>query len=249
MTPHPRTPGMPCWASLMVHGLEPAQDFYRALFGWEFQPGPEQLGPYVRAVLDGREVAGIGMLAPERQLSIAWTTYLATDDADDTAHRVWMCGGTVGVGPLDAGEAGRVAMCADPAGAVFGIWQAGRHEGAQRHGVPGTTVRNDLLTVETPAAVAAEFYRLVFGYEVEDAGDDGVNLLVEGHPVAVVRGGDADEAPHWMTYFAVEDVEAAAKLVVELGGRVEEGPYDGDYGRAVEVADPEGAVFTMVAAG
>ena len=39
----------------MVHGLTATQDFYGSLFGWEFQPGPQQLGPYSRALLDGYE--------------------------------------------------------------------------------------------------------------------------------------------------------------------------------------------------
>ena len=79
-----RTPGAPCWVSLMAHGLAATQEFYGGLFGWEFRPGPSISGPYVRAVLDGREVAGIGELAPGRHLPVAWTTYLATDDADAT---------------------------------------------------------------------------------------------------------------------------------------------------------------------
>lgn len=95
-------PGTPCWVSLMVHGMATTQDFYGALFGWEFQPGPQQLGPYVRALLDGRQVAGIGQLPPDRHLPIAWTPYFASADADLTAETVRHCGGTVGVGPLDA---------------------------------------------------------------------------------------------------------------------------------------------------
>lgn len=55
-------PGTPCWVSLMAHGLTATQEFYGQLFGWDFRPGPEQLGPYVRALLDGQEVAGIGQL-------------------------------------------------------------------------------------------------------------------------------------------------------------------------------------------
>lgn len=57
-------PGTPCWVSLMVHGLAATQDFYGALFGWEFQPGPQQLGPYVRALLNGREVAASANCRP-----------------------------------------------------------------------------------------------------------------------------------------------------------------------------------------
>lgn len=129
-----RTPGTPCWVSLMVHGLGTTEEFYAELFGWEYAPGPEQLGPYVRALLDGREVAGIGEMPPDRHLPVAWTTYLATDDADATAEAIRSCGGTVAVGPLDAGIAGRVAICSDPLGAIFGIWQAQTHLGTRTHG-------------------------------------------------------------------------------------------------------------------
>lgn len=100
------TPGTPCWVSLMVRGLDATEQFYGALFGWEFRPGPRPLGPYVRAVLDGYPVAGIGVLSPDRRLPAAWTPYFASDDVDLTAEVVRSCGGTVGVGPLDADDAG-----------------------------------------------------------------------------------------------------------------------------------------------
>ncbi|MGW6538981.1 VOC family protein [Streptomyces sp. NPDC055051] len=246
-----RSPGTPCWVSLMVHGIEATQQFYQALFGWDFVPGPQQLGPYVRALLGGREVAGIGQLPPDRHLNIAWTTYLATPDADETAESIRCCGGTVAVGPLDAGEAGRMVVCADPAGAVFGVWQAEAHHGTALAGPPGTPVWNELLTYET--ATVGKFYRTVFGYEVEPVGSadlDYATLHVRGRPVASLHGvGEdlpRDRGPHWMTYFEVEDVDAAAKLVAELGGKVLRPPREATAGRLALVADPEGAVFTLV---
>ncbi|MGV9691244.1 VOC family protein [Streptomyces sp. NPDC003444] len=245
-----RPPGTPCWVSLMVHGLDATQEFYRALFGWEFVPGPEQLGPYVRALLGGREVAGIGRLPVDRHLRIAWTPYLATEDADETAESIRGCGGTVAVGPLDAGEAGRMAICSDPTGAVFGVWQAKAHHGTATAGPPGTPVWNELLTYETSIG---KFYRTVFDFELGPADPpehDYATLFVDGAPVASLHGvGDAlprDRGPHWMTYFEVADVDAAARLVVELGGRVLSPPRDGTAGRLAVVADPEGAVFTLV---
>ncbi|MEU2508116.1 VOC family protein [Streptomyces sp. NPDC007863] len=246
-----RSPGTPCWVSLMVHGIEGTQDFYRELFGWEFVPGPRQLGPYVRALLGGREVAGIGQLPPDRHLNTAWTTYLATDDAGETAESIRCCGGTVAVGPLDAGEAGRLVICADPTGAVFGVWEAEAHHGTALAGPPGTPVWNELLTYET--ATVGKFYRSVFGYEVEpvvSADFDYATLHVDGRPVASLHGvGEElarDRGPHWMTYFEVDDTDAAARLVVELGGQVLRPPRDGTAGRLALVADPEGAVFTLV---
>ncbi|MET9622018.1 VOC family protein [Streptomyces sp. NPDC006464] len=246
-----RPPGTPSWVSLMVHGLDATQEFYGALFGWEFVPGPQQLGPYVRALLDGKEVAGIGQLPPDRHLPVAWTTYLATDDAAGTTETIRCCGGTVAVGPLDAGEAGRLAICSDPTGAVFGVWQAEAHHGTATAGPPGTPVWNELLTHET--SMVAKFYRTVFGYEIEpvvSADFDYLTLHLDGRPVASLHGvGTAlprDRGAHWMTYFEVADTDAAARLVTELGGRVLRQPREGTAGRLATVTDPEGAVFTIV---
>lgn len=250
-----RTPGTPCWVSLMVHGLDAMKEFYGELFGWDFAPGPQQLGPYVRGLLDGREVAGIGQLPADRDLPITWTPYLASDDADETAESIHCSGGTVAVGPLDAGEAGRMVICADPSGAVFGVWQAAAHLGTAVAGTPGTPVWNELLTQETESV--AKFYRTVFGYGLDPLGSpraeadaDLVTLLVEGRPVASLHGvGNAlprDRGAHWMTWFEVADPDAAAGRVEKLGGRVLSPPRDDASGRRATVADPEGAVFTIV---
>jgi predicted enzyme related to lactoylglutathione lyase len=244
-------PGTPCWVSLMVHGMAATQEFYGALFGWEFRPGPGQLGPYVRALLDGREVAGIGQLPPDRHLPIAWTPYLASDDAGRTAETARLCGGTIGVGPLDAGEAGRLAIGSDPSGAVFGIWQAAAHLGTALSGVPGTPAWNELLTYES--ATVAKFYESVFGYEEEpvvSADFDYVTLSIGGRAVAGIQGmGHAlprDRGPHWLTYFEVADADEAVQHVAELGGHVLRAAEDGERGRVATVTDPEGARFCLL---
>ncbi|MFJ8629211.1 VOC family protein [Streptomyces sp. NPDC093568] len=245
------TPGTPSWVSLMVHGLAATEEFYGALFGWEFRPGPQQLGPYVRALLDGREVAGIGQLPPDRHLPIAWTPYLASNDVDLTAETVRLCGGTVGVGPLDAAEAGRMAICSDPSGAVFGLWQAAQHLGTAITGVPGTPAWNELVTFES--VTVAKFYESVFAYEEEavvSADFDYVTLHIDGRPVAGIHGvGNAlprDRGPHWMTYFEVAGTDEAVAQVVDLGGHVLRPAHDSAHGRVATVADPEGARFSVI---
>ncbi|MGW6644860.1 VOC family protein [Streptomyces iakyrus] len=249
--PARHAPGTPCWVSLMVHGLDSTEEFYGALFGWEFQPGPQQLGPYVRALLDGREVAGLGRLPPDRHLPIAWTPYFASRNADLTAETVRSRGGTVGVGPLDAADAGRLAICSDPAGAVFGIWQAAAHLGTAVSGVPGTPAWNELLTFES--ASVAKFYRTVFGYEEEpvvSADFDYVALHLDGEPLAGIHGvGHAlprDRGPHWVTYFQVADIDDAVDQLVHLGGQVLKPVHETAHGRVAGVADPEGARFALV---
>ncbi|MGW0370094.1 VOC family protein [Streptomyces coeruleorubidus] len=250
-TPARHAPGTPCWVSLMAHGPAATQEFYGTLFGWEFQPGPQQLGPYVRALLDGHEVAGIGRLPPDRHLPIAWTPYFASENVDLTAETVRSCGGTIGVGPLDAADAGRLAIGSDPSGAVFGVWQAAAHLGTSVSGVPGTPAWNELLTFES--ATVAKFYRTVFGFQEEpvvSADSDYVTMNLEGAPVAGIHGlGQAlprDRGPHWMTYFLVADVDDALDHLVHLSGQVLKPAHDTAHGRVATVADPEGARFALL---
>ncbi|MFE6744173.1 VOC family protein [Streptomyces tubercidicus] len=250
-----RMPGAPCWVSLLAHSLPVTQDFYGALFGWEFRPGPQHFGPYSRAFLNGREVAGVGELAPDRHLPVSWTTYLASDDADVTAEQIRSCGGTVGVGPLDADDdTGRMAIASDPQGAIFGVWQGRSMMGTAFTGEPGTAVWNELVTRDT--ASVGPFYEHVFGFEAEPlsaddpAGFDYLTLHLKDHPVAGIHGvGSAlprDRGSHWMTYFAVSDTDAAARRVTELGGQVLDGARDSAHGRLATVSDSEGAVFTLI---
>jgi predicted enzyme related to lactoylglutathione lyase len=110
---------------------------------------------------------------------------------------------------------------------------------------------NELVTRET--SMVGKFYSAVFGFEAEavvSADFDYLTLHLAGHPVAGIHGvGQAlprDRGSHWMTYFAVADTDEAARHVVELGGHVVRGPRDSAYGRLATVADPEGAVFTVI---
>jgi predicted enzyme related to lactoylglutathione lyase len=255
-TEHPRrTPGTPCWASLLVHDLAAAEEFYGALFGWEFRPQPATAlpGRSVLALLDGIEVAGIGRRPPSRRFPVSWTSYLASDDVDATAELVRHRGGTIGVGPLDVPTVGRLAVASDPSGAVFGILQAaatgdrGIHRGI--HSVPGTPAWAELITYE--AQVTAKFYQDVFGHVAQpdrSAGPDQLTLHLTDGPVASVRSMGSkprDQGARWTTRFGTTDVDALVRRATGLGGTVIEPPHNGLCGRVATLADPEGAVFTL----
>lgn len=247
-----RRPGTPCWASLMAGRADQARDFYGALFGWEFTAGPPQLGAYVLAVRDGLRVAGIGEAPPEPHRPVSWTTMLAADDVDRAAELVRECGGTVGIGPLNVGEDGRLAIAVDPSGAVFGIWQGGLFSGAEATGVPGSVGWSELVTQD--AAMVGKFYEAVFGLGLERTGEapdaDRAVLTVGGNAVAGIRGlGRAlprDRGAHWTTSFAVADIDAVSRLAVRLGGRVLTPSHPGPYGPTTTLADPEGSPFCLL---
>ncbi len=57
-----------------------------------------------------------------------------------------------------------------------------------------------------------------------------------------------DKVPaHWMTYFAVVDVDAAAKETVDLGGSIIREPFDvPEVGRFAIVVDSAGAAMGLI---
>ena len=69
-------------------------------------------------------MAGIGPKQGPPGMPPAWTTYLASDDLDDTVSKIKAAGGQTIMEPMDVMDVGRMAVAADPGGAFFGVWQA-----------------------------------------------------------------------------------------------------------------------------
>ena len=53
---------------------------------------------------------------------------------------------------MDVLDVGRMAVFTDPQGAVFSVWQAGTHPGAELVNEPGTWSWSELLTTDVEAA-------------------------------------------------------------------------------------------------
>jgi predicted enzyme related to lactoylglutathione lyase len=164
--------GVPCWVDIAWPDADAAADFYGGLFGWRFddESPPGSSRRYLIARVRGRSVAGVASEAGNGPSSPAWRTYIATDDASETARRVREAGGRVPVDPIDVGDAGRTCVCSDPTGATFSIWQAGRRTGAQLVNEPGTWNFSELNTHDREGAEA--FYGAVFGWELSGFGED-----------------------------------------------------------------------------
>jgi predicted enzyme related to lactoylglutathione lyase len=157
-------PGVPCWLDTMQPDPEAAKEFYGGLFGWEFdnrtpQGSPE---PYYVAQLRGCDVAAIGGPSESGALP-TWNPYTAVESVERAVTRVGDAGGSVIAEPMDIPGAGRMAVFADPEGAVFSVWEAGAFIGAQLVNEPGTWNFSELNTRDPE--IAARFYRDVFGWE------------------------------------------------------------------------------------
>ncbi|HET9311466.1 MAG TPA: VOC family protein [Actinomycetota bacterium] len=165
-------PGVPCWVDTGQPDPDAAVAFYGSLFGWEFEERTSTGSvPYFIGRLRGRDVAGVGGRSDRAQATSAWTTYVWVESADETSGKVDDAGGTTLVEPFDVPTAGRMAVFADPAGGIFGAWQAEGHRGAQLVNEPGTWNFSELNTVDPEGAKA--FYGSVFGWELSELDVDG----------------------------------------------------------------------------
>jgi predicted enzyme related to lactoylglutathione lyase len=250
-------PGTPSWVDVAAPDPSAAADFYSAIFGWEVHEAgdPEETGGYRMATLRDKFVAGIAPVQGEGQPP-SWTTYVSTDDADVTAAKVKEAGGTVFAEPFDVMDAGRMAVFADPEGAVFAVWQPNQHPGAQLVSETGAFGWNELSTRDPEGAKA--FYGAVFGWRGEkfdmedgpdyvtwhlgDDGEGGIGGMID------MRGNMLDEIPpHWMVYFNVDDTDATIDQVKERGGNVAYGPTEiPNVGRFAILSDPQGAHFAVI---
>jgi len=244
--------GVPSWVDLGTGDIEAAAAFYGALFGWECPELPPEAGGYRVCTLRGLPVAGLGpQMNPGPPV---WATYVNTSDAEAVAARVDVHGGQVLMAPMDVMDAGRMAVFADPSGAVFSVWQPNNHKGAGLVNEPGTYAWSEL--VATDVAGALSFYPALFGWEVNRMPPSGEELqYVEWKIGDRSVGGmlpkpdtmPAEVPAHWAVYFAVEDTDKAVEDVVRLGGQIVMPPMDIEPGRFAVVTDPTGAMFNVMA--
>ena len=246
-------PGTPSWVDLGTSDPAEASRFYSELFGWTIAEGPPEAGGYRMCMLDDQAVAGLG---PRMSADAppSWSTYISVANADEMAAAIKDDGGSVLAEPMDVLDVGRMAVAADPGGAVFSIWQPRAHTGAGIVNDPNTWCWNELTTRDPQHSV--EFYGAVFGWTatlLPAAGPDGYtefHVADRGIAGMMPVAGDAwpaDMPSHWMVYFAVDDCDAAVAKVEALDGEVIMPPKDVPPGTFAVVKDPQGAVFSVIA--
>jgi len=119
----------------------------------------------------------------------------------------------------------------------------------------GKAVFVELVTPDLSAA--KQFYGGLFGWtfrEQQAGGARYAQAYLEGLPVAGLFHKELNAAsqrrPAWLTFFSVADVDAAKKLALQNGAKVLFEPRDApDRGREAVFADPQGAVFAVLASG
>lgn len=242
------------WVDLMTPDAGAAKAFYGALFEWSHVDMPtDQGGAYTQFESQGLPVAGLGEMSDEMKAGggpAFWNSYVTVDDADAVAATAEELGGGITMPVMQVMNAGRMAFVSDAEGARFAIWQPGEHAGAGLVNEPVSFCWNELLTKDVDKAKA--FYTALFGWEISAIEDAPVEYYVITN-AGRINGGIipwspqlGDVPPNWGVYFAVADCDAGVKRVQELGGRLIVAPKDIEPGRFAVVADPAGAVFSVM---
>ncbi|HEV3141926.1 MAG TPA: VOC family protein [Vicinamibacterales bacterium] len=246
-------PGSFCWPELATTDQKAGTAFYAKLFDWK--QNDQDMGPagvYSIFQMRGRDVAAASSLRPEEKqhgVPPHWNTYISVANADAAAKRAQELGAKSLAPPFDVMDAGRMAVVQDPTGAVFQVWQAGRHVGTRIQNEPGSLCWTELMTRDPKAA--ERFYTQMFGWSAKT--DKGTPPYTEFNLGGRGIGGMIPIQPEWgpmpaawAPYFQVADCDASAAKAASLGGNVGRKPTDlANVGRFAMIADPQGAMFAI----
>ncbi|MBO1897183.1 VOC family protein [Shewanella sp. BF02_Schw] len=245
--------GQPCWIELATHDWAAGKAFYQALFGWGADDMPMPEGHYTMLQIDGDDIAAMYPMPAEMEaLPTHWTIYFAVDDVDATSKVVTQAGGEIIAGPHSVGDAGRMALCTDPEGCRFALWQGQDHIGIKRSQESNTLCWVELACRDT--AAAKQFYSQVLGYQTQlnDVADfEYTEWYADEQAIGGMMEMTAewgDTLAHWMSYFAVDDCDVSVTKAQTLGATVcVPATNIPNVGRFSVLNDPQGGVFSIIA--
>ena len=251
MSTRVRRAGEFCWFNMLTPAPAEAREFYSKLLGWTYVELPG-MGHIVQ--VGGRDVGGLWDLAgpntpPGTPAHIG--VMVKVESADATGEKVASLGGKA-LPAFDVMDKGRMAVCFDPNGGQFDVWEP--------KASPGTDVDATLAgapswieTMTTDAKRATPFYSGLFGWTFEVMNTTGLEYTIfklGPEPVAGMLQitPEMGKVPsHWLTYFTVTDVEKSVKEAVELGSKLcmtmKEAP---GVGRFCMLTSPQGVSFYLI---
>jgi uncharacterized protein len=158
--------------------------------------------------------------------------------------------------PFDIPKVGRVAVLADPQGAVFAVYKPESEMPSSGTEKPLHFSWSELNTTDWEAAW--KFYAQLFGWQERSKMDMGPmgTYFMFNDPTVHTKGGMSNMAKamsmpaHWLHYVTVTDMDATIARIKQHGGKVLNGPMPipGDDVIA-QCMDPQGAAFAVYASG
>ena len=247
-----RKAGQFCWFNMLTSDSADAREFYATLLGWTYQELPG-VGHIV--VVAGNPVGGVWdvnspQTPPGTKPYIGVT--IKVESADAAADKVKSLGGDTQP-PFDVMEAGRMAVCYDPTGVEFDVWQGKSSPGmsgdARKHGMPSW-----IECATTDAEKGKQFYDGLFGWTDETmplpTGMNYTPFKLGEEYVAGMYQLTPDMAgmkPAWSVYFSVDKVDETVDLAKSLGGQNFMPAIDIPHvGRIAGISSPQGVMFYAI---
>ena len=175
-----------------------------------------------------------------------WMSYIAVNSAAQVVAVGTELGGQVELGPFDWGDGSQVALIRDPLGAGFTVVEGGDFTARADNPQHGSMAWNGLYVSE--ANVVIPFYQRLFGWQITphasqleryDIANSVGKCISSIHELPTESRGKEE---YWAIQFAVSDMAAARKTVVDAGGNFQALP-DG----TAFVRDPDNATFFLTA--
>ncbi len=238
------------WVDLAARDVDASVAFYAGLFGWTTFTA--EGSPYTIFLAGDRPAAGVMELTAEMgEMPQVWSVYVSVADADATASDITQAGGSVLQPPFELPDGGRIAVVADPAGAVFCLFEGNNDNGLKVMDEVGAPCWFDCMSRQPEVSQA--FYETVFGWtsEAMEMGEMTYIVLArDGEPTGGVMPMPptvpAEVPSHWVISFVVADADAAAAYVESEGGTITLPPMVTPFGRSCGVIDPWGASLTLI---
>ena len=250
MTTGTRKAGEFCWINMLTPQPAQARAFFGTLLGWTFVEMPG-MGHSVQ--VGGRNIGGLfdleGPNTPKGTPPLIGVM-VKVESADVACKKVTSLGGKARA--FDIMDQGRLAVCTDPNGAEFDVWEPkkllGTDADSTLHGAPSW-----FETMTTDVDRAATFYSGLFGWTPEVTPMPGSNYTTFKHGTTPVAGMMAitpqmgKQGPHWGTYFTVKNADETAREAVDLGARLCVALRDfPDIGRFCGITSPQGVTFYVI---
>lgn len=252
LTTGSRQHGEFCWINLLTPEPDAARTFFSKLLGWTFKELPGDMGSAIQ--VGGKDVGGLFDLHDPKTpkgTPPGIGVMVKVANADATVKRIKKLGGRAEPA-FDVMDQGRMAVCFDPNGAAFDLWQpmksAGMLVDPTHHGAPSW-----FETTTTDVGRATKFYTELFGWTAEAMEMPGFTYtsfklgeswLAGMMPMMPEMG---EVPPHWAVYFTVKDVDATEAAAAKLGANICVPANDiPGVGRFCGIISPQGVMFYVM---
>lgn len=247
--------GMFCWLDVATREVSHTQAFFRELLGWEYHPVPMPEGDYTMVRLGGKDFGGfMDLSSPKMPQGVPAhiSAYVLVENVDAKVSEFTKAGGSVKAPAFDVADMGRMAVVADPFGAVLSLWQPKKTgSGAIDPMTLGAPSWRELMTTNLDGAV--NFYRKIFGWKTQSSSNPQFEYVECGlgqQPFAGMMQITKEMGPmppNWGTYFTVKDCAATVKKAQTKGAMICLGPKEiPTVGTFAVIREPNGIFFNVI---